>query len=264
MKIVFFGTPDFVTPVLDKLSQNFDVVQTIHSPQQLNNLSAEALAKEDGAIEQLRTLNPDFFVVASFGKILTKELLEIPKLGAINIHPSLLPKYRGPTPIQTAILNGDEKTGVSFIKMDEKVDHGPILLRFEEKILATDTFESLAKRLFRLAADKLPEVINVDLTETSQDESKATYTKLLIRNDGYIDADKPPSAQQLNRMIRAYFPWPGVFTRYSLISPISPKSLIKLLPNNQLQIEGKKPMSCKDFANGYPRGKEFLEKLNLV
>lgn len=180
LKIVFFGAPDFVGPVLKKLEENFEVVEKIRAPQQFNSET----------IEQLSVLNPDLFVVASYGQILSSKILKIPGLGAINIHPSLLPKYRGPSPIQTAILNGDKKTGVTFIKMDEEIDHGPIISQFEEPILDSDTFEILAKRLFEKSAEILVTVVNhfaENQTTEEQDDSKATYTKTLTKQDGYIN-----------------------------------------------------------------------------
>ncbi|MBI4097942.1 MAG: methionyl-tRNA formyltransferase, partial [Candidatus Levybacteria bacterium] len=158
MRVVFFGTPDFVSPVLQKLEEKFEVVEKIREPKQWNNLPA---GKAGETIGELQGLNPDLFVVAAYGQILPDKLLAIPKLGAINIHPSLLPKYRGPSPIQSAILNGDAKTGVTFIKMDEELDHGPIIYQFEETILENDTFESLAKRLFEKSAKVLEHVIKL-------------------------------------------------------------------------------------------------------
>ncbi len=257
LKIIFLGTPPFIQPVLNKLEEKFEVVGKIREPKQWSNET----------IEQLNNLGPDLFVVAAYGQILPGELLSIPKFGAINIHPSLLPKYRGPSPIQSAILNGDAKTGVTFIKMDEELDHGPIIYQFEETILENDTFESLAKRLFEKSAKVLEHVIKLfteNQTLTPQDDSQATYTKQLTREDGYIDLSKFQISNfkfQIARRIRAYYPWPGVWTRYSLTSQ---KTLIKLLPNQQIQVEGKKPMSYKDFINGYEKGKFFLEKLSLI
>ena len=222
MKVVFFGTPSFVDPVLKALQTNFDVVSIIRDPKQFNN----------STIQQLKGLNPDLFIVASFGKILSKEVLSIPKLGALNIHPSLLPKYRGPSPIQTTIINGDKKTGVTIIKMDEEVDHGPILFQKEVDIKDTDTFETLAERLFKIGAENLPDTIsNYILNKiniTPQDDSKATLTKLLKRESGLIDVYNPPDKVTLDCMIRAYFPWPGVYTKFQITN--SKLQIIKLLP----------------------------------
>lgn len=260
MKIVFFGTPDFVDPIIKKLQENFDVVKTVRTPQQWNN----------GTMEQLSGLNPDLFVVAAYGQILSNEILAIPKHGAINIHPSLLPKYRGPSPIQTAILNGDKKTGVTFIKMDEELDHGPIIYQFEESILEKDTFESLAKRLFEKSGNMIESVIirfTKNQTLTAQNDSKATFTKLITKQDGFTDLQTLKIGNlklDIERTVRAFYPWPGVWTRYPLTPQTSPKILIKLLPNNQIQVEGKKPMSYKDFINGYANGEKFLRAINLI
>ncbi len=259
LKIIFFGSSDFVSPILKKLQEKHDVLRVINSPEQLN----KELTK------QLKRTSPDLFVVASFGKILSSELLEIPKLGSINIHPSLLPKYRGASPVQTAILNGDKLTGVTFIKMDAYVDHGPIIEQFEEPIFDSDTFETLSKRLFKKAADAIEDVMvrfTKDQTGIAQDNSKATYTKLLTKEDGYIDLEKFQISNfkfQIERAMRAFYPWPGVWTKYSLTPPTPPKTLIKLLPGEKIQVEGKKPMSYKDFINGYEKGQEFLREIGL-
>mgnify|MGYP001600633928 CR=1 FL=1 len=193
--------------------------------------------------------------------------MQIPRLGAINIHPSLLPKYRGPSPIQTAILNGDTKTGVTFIKMDEEIDHGPIISHFEEPILENDTFLSLAKRLFEKSAEALADVVRRfadDQRAEAQDDSKATYTKQLTKQDGFIDtsSDNQLKIENLKLKIRAFYPWPGVWTNY----PLQPtrNTLIKLLPQQKIQVEGKKSMSYKDFKNGYANGEKFLRAINLI
>lgn len=252
LRIIFFGTPQFVEPVLRVLKKNFDVIAEIRDPKQI-------ITNQSSIIN-----SADLFVVAAYGQILPAQLLEIPRLGSINIHPSLLPKYRGPSPIQAAILNGDKKTGVTFIKMDEKIDHGPIIYQFEEEISKDDTFETLAKRLFEKSADKIADVINdyqANQTTKPQDDSKASHTKLLTRQDGFIDLNSPPEKEVLERMIRAYHPWPSVWTKSSIINHKS--LIIKFLPQQKLQVEGKKPMSYKDFINGYEKGQEFLKKIGL-
>lgn len=257
MKIVFFGTPDFINPVIETLEKNFNLVKIISNPQQLNS----------GTIDELKEIKPDLFVVAAFGKILSREILEIPKRGVINIHPSLLPFYRGSSPIQTAILNGDKTTGVTIIKMDEKMDHGPILFQVEEQVLPDDTFESLAKRLFSISANSISSDITRYIegqTGVVQDESKATYTKLFTKQDGYLDLKKfeiRNSKFEIQRAIRALYPWPGVWTKFRLNDN---EVIIKLLPEKSLQVEGRRPMSYKDFKNGYKNGKDFLQKLSLI
>jgi methionyl-tRNA formyltransferase len=250
MKIVFFGTPQFVDPVLVKLQENYDVTLSVREPVEFN----------PEYIEKLRNLNPDLFFVAAYGQILPKEVLNIPKMGTINIHPSLLPFYRGASPIQSAILNGDQKTGVSFIKMDEEMDHGPVILQFESGINSDDTFESLANRLFNEAADQVVEAISKVGEAKAQDDSAATFTKILKKEDGKIYINNPPTLEILNRSIRAYYPWPGIWFEYDLNGK---QTLIKLLPEGMIQVEGKKPMSFKDFKNGYEKGEEVLSKLGL-
>ncbi|MBI2032781.1 MAG: hypothetical protein HYT09_04025 [Candidatus Levybacteria bacterium] len=260
MRIIFFGTPKFIEPIINKIEERFEVVKVIRTPQQFNNR----------AIEQLKSLRPDLFVVAAYGQILSKEVLSIPSLGAINIHPSILPKYRGASPIQSAILNGDKKTGVTFIKMDEEIDHGPIIEQFEEETRDDDTFETLSKRLFEKAADEIVQVVeeySENQTFKPQDDSKATYTKLLTREDGFINLQTLEIGNlklDIERAVRAFYPWPSVWTHYPLIPQNSPKTLIKLLPEQKIQVEGKNPMSYKDFKNGYEKGQEFLTKLNLI
>ena len=246
MRVVFFGTPNFVQPVLDELKEHFDVVS-------YNNES----------IEQLNNLNPDVFVVAAYGKILSKEILNIPKYGCINIHPSLLPKYRGPSPIQTAILNGDTTTGITFIQMDEEVDHGPILKTINYKLSSQDTFEDLVKKLFKISAQHITSIINDCVTGKiqlkPQDDKLASSCPHINREDGYIDITKPPSKEQLDRMIRAYYPWPGAYTKLKVKN--SKLKVIKFLPANKIQLEGKKPVDLETFFRGYPETKELLEKI---
>lgn len=252
MKIVFFGSSSFVYSVLEVLKQNFEVIAAFDSPDQ------------DVDVVKLKNLNPDLFVVASYGKILKPDVIDIPKLGSINLHPSLLPKYRGSSPIQSTILNGDKVTGITILKMDEVMDHGPILFQKEEEIRDEDTFDSLSKRLFQIGADNLVRVINDyaegKLEPDAQDDSKATFTKVLTRQDGFIDIDNPPQAEKIKLKVRAYFPWPGVYTKANINGV---KKIIKLLPQDKIQVEGKKPMSYKDFQNGYEEGKEILKKLGI-
>ncbi|OGH10277.1 MAG: hypothetical protein A2152_01720 [Candidatus Levybacteria bacterium RBG_16_35_6] len=191
--------------------------------------------------------------MANYRFYLSKEILNLFKKGVLNIHPSLLPKYRGATPGQSAILNGDKKTGVSIIKLDEKMDHGPILWQKEEEIKEDDTAKSLYLKLFQLAANSIIEVINEylngDLKPIQQEDKKATYIKTLKRDSGYFDLNNPPKKDVLEKMIRAYYEWPGVWTKVK----VEKKDLrIKFLPDNLLQVEGKKPIRLKDFENGYP------------
>ena len=304
MNVVFFGSSKFVIPILEVLSKNFDLklVLTTESPASPARLDSAERAggpkpnlvppwrdypvikycvknkipylsvsnlSDPKINSQLSNVNCQIAVLANFGLIIPKQILNAFTKGIINIHPSLLPKYRGPTPVQSAILNGEKTTGVSIMKLDDKIDHGPILAQEKEEILPLDTAESLYKRLFEKGANLLLKVINKylegDLKLTPQNHKKATFTNRLTRQDGYVDVSNEVTAvtkkDMLERMIRAYFPWPGAWTNIR----INDKLLrIKLLPENKIQVEGKKPMTYKDFLNGYPKiGKELLSKLGI-
>ncbi|MDZ4227805.1 MAG: methionyl-tRNA formyltransferase, partial [Candidatus Levybacteria bacterium] len=206
-------------------------------------------------------------VLADFGLIIPKEILNVFPKGIINIHPSLLPKYRGPTPVQTAILNGDKVTGVSIMRVDEKIDHGPILRQEKEEILDTDTSVSLYKKLFDKGATLLSKTIGLylegKLKPTAQNHVKATFTQPLSRQDGFVDLSTTNYkllTANLKKMIRAYYPWPSVWSKLD-VSSQKLAVRIKFLPGNLIQVEGKKPISYKDFLNGYPEAKEMLSKI---
>lgn len=201
----------------------------------------------------------DVGVLASYGRILTKDELAAPKYGILNIHPSLLPKYRGPTPIPTAILNGEKKTGVSIIKMDEEIDHGQLVAQFELEIFPQDTSESLLKRALtdgaRVLKTILFDYVLGKIKLQPQKHGLATYTKKFTREDGQIDWSKPP--EYLERMVRAFSLWPGTYT-------IINKKRLKILKSHlvkdklvldTVQLEGKKPVSYKQFLEGYPEAK---------
>ncbi len=223
MKVAFLGTPSFVQPIKHKLAKHFTLVDSLNEA--------------------------DLCVVAAYGHILTKEQLKTPKFGCINVHPSLLPKYRGPSPIQQAILNGDSETGVTIIKMDEEVDHGPIIYQDTLELFNIDNFDTLSKKMFQHAAEILPKIIEDfvagKITPQPQNHTQATFCERLTRESGYFPIENPPSSEILDRMIRAYYPWPGVWTKWD-------GKIVKFLPGNMLQMEGKKAISNKDFLNGYP------------
>lgn len=250
LRVVFFGTPDFVIPVLNKLYENFKVVGVVTN----NHLNKDVtiLGPFQGSpdkIKQFALVKPDLAVVASYGEIISKEVLDIPKYGFINIHPSLLPKYRGASPIQSAILEGELKTGVTIIKMDAEVDHGPILIQETLGLSNSDNFQILSKKLFQLSAEILiktiEDFVNEKIDLRKQDHSSATYCIRLSKMDGYFDIESPPPMEKLDRMIRAYFPWPTTWSRWS-------GKIVKFLPGGLVQIEGKKPTPLKNFLNGYP------------
>ena len=277
MKIVFFGSSSYVIPILRFLVKNFDLklvltteksggaVPTFCKQNKIEFLSVPNLS--DSNLKSLiLNLKSPIAVLADFGLIIPPEILNLFPKGIINLHPSLLPKYRGPTPVQNAILNGDKITGISIIKLDEEIDHGPILGQEKEQILDTDTAESLYKRLFAKGANLLSKILNKYLEENlkliAQNHENATFTKSLKRETGFIDTSKikdQKSKIKLERKIRAYFPWPGVWTRLRLGYGGQAKlKIIKFLPFGKLQVEGKKPVSYKDFLNGYPDAKSVI------
>lgn len=229
-------------------------------------ITADKLTVE--VVAEIGKYQPDFLVVADFGLILPQTLLDLPKKAALNVHHSLLPKYRGPAPVPFAILAGETIVGVSIILMTDKVDAGDILAQEKYELKPDDTTDSVLTKLNQLGGALV--VLVVQEFETyfknrkPQDEKVATYSQYMDRNDGYIDLNDQSSiinAQLLDRKIRAYFQWPGVWS----IIRIKDKGLrIKFLPGKIVQVEGKKPMSYKDFINGYPEGKAFLEKLGLL
>lgn len=242
MKIVFFGASDFTPLVLPYLDKSFEVELIINE----KNISFESIENTKAEIA----------VLAAFGKIIPKNVLNHFKYGILNIHPSLLPKYRGPSPVQTAILNGDKETGVTIIRLDEEIDHGPILGQTSEIIKSNDTSLSLYQRLFPLGAKLInknaEKYVKNELKLTPQDHRMATYTKMLKREDGYFDLDNPLPLEKLELMIKAYSPWPGVWTKWN-------NKILKFLPEKKIQVEGKNLVNYKDFINGYPN----LDK-NLV
>ncbi len=230
-KICFLGTPDFVQPIKKELAKHFTLVDSLNEA--------------------------DLGVVAAYGHILTTSELNAPKYGCINIHPSLLPKYRGASPIPETILHGDKTTGITIIKMDEAVDHGPIIYTSEISLSDQDTFDSLSKKMFAQAANILPQIIkdfvSGKIIPIPQDHTKASFCERLTKEGGYFPINNPPDPQTLDKMIRAYYSWPGVWTLWEVQSAKGKvKKVVKFLPEGLIQMEGKKAVSYKDFLNGYP------------
>ena len=267
MKIIFFGTPDYVLPVLEKLHKYHEVVAVVtQSPKPVGReKTIEYSAVDKWAfrkkIDRFFTFEnlpeADLGVCAAFGMIIPKEVLNRFKYGILNIHPSLLPKYRGASPIQTAIANGDIVTGVTIIKMDEKMDHGPILTDFEEEILADDTFETLRIRLFERSCDVLlnliPNYVKNKVALKPQDDKLATFCKIVNKQDGFVNLEKDNS-KLIEAKLRAFSPWPGIWT--NLKNGKRLKILKCHLESNELildevQLEGKNPVSWNQFKSAY-------------
>jgi methionyl-tRNA formyltransferase len=229
-QIVFMGSPDFSIPILKALAEKQQVVGVVTQPdrpagrgKQLKAPPIKILAnelgipviqpqklKDPGVKEQLLEWNPDLIIVAAFGQILRPWVLDMPKYGCINVHASLLPRWRGASPIQAAILHGDAATGVTIMKMDPGIDTGDILTQAEVQILADDTGSTLSGRLSTLGAsllmDTLPGYLDGSIPPQKQDERKATYTGMIKKEAAFLDCTL--TAAQLERTIRAYQPWP--------------------------------------------------------
>ena len=292
MKIVFFGSSKYSTIVQMAIYDKFGLVLSVSAPDKPKGrqrkltptpvkefalkikIDVIAPAKLDkAAIENIAKYKPDFLVVSDYGLILPPKLLKLPKYDALNVHHSLLPKYRGPTPAPSAILAGEKKSGVTIISMSEDVDAGDILSQKKYTLSADETADSLLTQLNRVGAQLIIKIIEDCLSgaikKNKQDDSKATYTHRLKKKDGEIDPQNPPDSITLSRMIRAYYPWPGTWCRLTVhgrqftVKFLPPTVLPSHKPTDPflIQPEGKKPMSIKEFLNGYPQIKDLIGKL---
>lgn len=298
MRVTFFGSPVEAVPALRILhGSGFEITAVYTRPDRPAGRSrnpvptpvrvaAEELGLEvktpdslrrPGEVAELRSLDADAFVVVAYGRILPAEALSAARLGAVNVHPSLLPKYRGPSPVATAILDGVSETGVTVMLLDEGMDTGPILRQQSMRLDGTQKCGELTARLFELGAEMLPGVLedleSGSLSPMPQDDAIASVTSLLKREDGDIDWSQP--AVQVERMVRAYDPWPGTHTTWG-------GKTLKILgarvderegdpgrvtvSNNEiivgcgrgslwvsrLQIEGRKAVDAREFLNGNP------------
>jgi methionyl-tRNA formyltransferase len=191
----------------------------------------------------------ELFIVAAYGKIIPQKVLDIPKCGSLNVHGSLLPKYRGASPIQGAILNGEKTTGATIMQMDAEMDHGPIIAKSEFTIASNDTFETVEDKMAEVGSQLLIKTISPyvegQIVPETQDETLATYTKLVKKIDGYLDINDLPTEEKMDQMIRAYYPWPNAWTKWN-------DKIVKFFPNNRIQIEGKNIVSYEEFLRGYP------------
>jgi methionyl-tRNA formyltransferase len=295
-KVVFMGSPEFAVPVLRALHADFDVTGVITQKTKPKGRGRNPIptpvkqAAEDLGVPvfepdklsapdflaALQQLSPDFIVVAAYGKILPKAILDLPPMGCINLHGSLLPKYRGASPIPAAILSGDKVTGVSTMFMDTGMDTGDILLEKEVPIDDSDTAQSLHDKLLepgaRLVVDTLRMLEAGDLRSRPQDHTKATYTNLLAKEDGKIHWNM--DAARIERLVRAMIPWPVAFFEHQgdrirvwnssvaagkatpgRIAQLSPDGILvgtgeDLLLLREMQAPGRKRMPAAEFARG--------------
>lgn len=295
MKILFMGTPDFALPSLEKLNEYHDVKAVFTQPdkkvgrkQILTPPDVKVLAeklsipvfqpstlKNDDAYNLLKEINPELIVVAAYGKILPLSFIDYPKYGCINVHASLLPKYRGAAPIQASVLNGDEKTGVTIMKMAEGLDTGDILTQRETEIGIDDTSESMFEKLSVMGADLLIETIslleNGEVSPIKQDDSLSSYASMIDKTMSVIDFEK--SAFEVHKKICGLYSWPIAQTMLNgnvlkiYKSKINEKSgdpgtILSLEPFIvackdksieilELQLSGKKRMDAHSFILGH-------------
>ena len=305
LRALFMGTPQFAAPALDALHDNPAVaVVAVCTPpdrrrgrgQTLEPTPVKQRALELGlpvmqpptlrnpdAVAELASYRPDIIVVAAYGQLLLPEILNLPPLGCLNLHPSLLPRQRGPSPVAGAILAGDAVTGVSIMRLDEGMDTGPVIARQERPIRPDDDAATLTAALFRDGAALLNAIIPQwaagAIPAIPQDAAQATYTAKIARADGQADWTLP--AIQLARMQRAYTPWPGLHTRWNgkelkllavdaipgggvppgivtahndggIAIPIAIGTGDGLLAAHRLQLEGRRPADAADLLRGYP------------
>ena len=293
--IVFMGSPDFALSTLRALHENSALVGVVTQPDRIAGRGRElkpppvkTLAlelgvpviqpeklREPGAMEQLRVWSPDVIVVAAFGQILKQDVLDLPRFGCINVHASLLPRWRGAAPINAAILHGDEETGITIMKMDVGLDTGPILSQRAMRIQPDETAGSLFETLSTLGADllleTLPKYLNGEIEPCPQPEKGATYAPMLKKEDGLLDFSHP--ASELERRVRAFHPWPGTYFEWdgnllkvhrAVIGPGKKREGERLVIGGlpavgtsegvllleEVQPAGKKPMSGKAFLSG--------------
>ena len=301
MRILFMGSPKFALPVLKNLiDSQHDLVAIYTQPDKpagrgnkmtspAIKLFAESLGfkvhqpsslKDPKILQEASQLNPDLIVVAAYGKLIPKELLLIPRYGCWNLHPSLLPEYRGPSPVVSAILDGKITTGVTLMQMDEGLDTGPIISQEKIRIDINESVKKCTEKLFAIGADmlikNLPDLISGTVISKPQINAFATTTKLVKKSDGLIDWHT--SAEQIIRMERAYRPWPGIYTKWGnkIVKILevklhrldqvceSPGKVEKVNDNIivqtgkgslivcKLQLEGKSQVSGIEFISGYP------------
>lgn len=293
--IVFMGTPDFAVPVLQKLIEHHEVIGVVTQPdrpagrnRQLHASPVKEVAVEHQipvfqpeklrrpeAIAELKQWQPDLYVVAAFGQILPQTVLDIPRLGSINVHASLLPRWRGAAPIHAAIRAGDAKTGVTIMKMDAGLDTGPMLRMQAIPIAAGETGQSLHDKLAALGGEllisTLDSYIKGEIQPQPQPETGMTYAGMVKKEEGNIDWQQ--SAVTIERLIRAFTPWPGTYSHWNgqplkilsgevITGQAEAGKVVKtahgiavgtgdgLLRLHQIQLAGRKAMLADDFIRG--------------
>ena len=295
-KIVFMGTPAFALPSLSALAAGHDVLAVVTQPdrqagrnKQLRQSPVKQFAqshripifqpermRHGEAVERLRSWQADLYVVVAFGQILPQSVLDLPAFGTINVHASLLPRWRGAAPIQAAIRHGDSESGVTIMLLDAGLDTGPILSQHAVKLAADETGQSLHDKLSELGAalliESLPGYLAGEIAPQIQDDAFATYAPQIKKLEGEIDWSLPATA--IERLVRAFTPWPGTFTHWKgealkvnagyvgagqapvgqvvrQQTSIAIGTGAGLYFPSALQLAGKKRLPIDDFVNGY-------------
>jgi methionyl-tRNA formyltransferase len=304
IRTIFIGTPDFGIPALEAIikSNKFEIIAVITQPDKpkgrkqiltpppvkeialKNDIQVLQPKKINHDIETIQNLEPDIIIVAAYAQIISQAILDIPKYDCINIHGSLLPKYRGAACIQGAILDGESETGITIMKMDAGLDTGDIIKKFPISITKNDTTESVFNKLSNLGGEiivpTLIEFIAGEINPEKQNEAEATYVKMIKKEDGKIDWNK--SADKIERLVRAMYSWPGAYAQLKInnselkiikILEVSPeiiksndKKIGEIFVHNgkmavqcgenalvikRLQIAGKKAVTSEEFLRGY-------------
>jgi len=296
-RIVFLGSSQFSIPILSAVHENCQLVGIVTQPDKpagrgrnlrpsvvkeyaikhaIPSIEPRKIREEPEVIEVLKGFNADVFVVAAYGQILPQIILELPRYGCINVHASLLPRWRGASPIQAAILHGDLESGVTIMKMDAGMDTGPILKSASIAVVEKETTESLSQKLSELGKqlllDVLPDYLAGRLVATPQDDELATYAPLIKKEDGLLHPNQP--VEMLERKVRALNPWPGTYLEWkgkslkvfeveilpSQSRTIGKKGIFRKYPTidciggtlllKKVQLPGRKVVSGIDFLNG--------------
>lgn len=299
MRIVFMGTPEFAAASLRALAkEGHEIGYCVTQPDKAKNrgkkiifsevkeaalelgipiLQPEKVKNNDEFFEILKEYAPDIIIVAAYGQIIPKNILDLPKYGCVNVHASLLPRLRGASPIQHAIVDGEEVTGVTIMQMGEGLDTGDMLTKVEvpvDNMNYSQLHDVLSEKGAKLLVDTLPLIEAGKVTPQKQDDSLSTYAKLIFKQDGKIDFSKSP--EEIERLVRGFDPWPGAFANYDDIvikiwhaSPIdekcdrpsgeiidvSDKGIVisaggKKLLADEIQVPGKKRVLVKDYIRG--------------
>lgn len=299
LKIIYMGTPEFAVPPLKAMAEGgYSIVLAVTQPDKARDrgkkvrptpvketaleygievAQPEKIKNNEEFIDRIRDLAPDLIVVAAYGKILPKALLEIPRLGCVNIHASLLPRFRGAAPIQRSIIEGDERTGVTLMYMEEGLDTGDMIAKSETEIgkkNADELHDELAQMGAELLAEYLPKIAAGDLSPEKQDDALSCYAPMLTKEEGNADFTK--SAEQLERLVRGMGSWPGVTAQYGDLrmkikgadairrdTQAAPGTILSADKNGvqvacgtgillitELQMPGKRAMSAADYLKG--------------